>query len=87
MPSEQLGISVITGSERKGERRMLRVLAAAATIVLVLAAGSASVPAQTVADRVIHACIETTGPRLTKWDLRFAAAIGAHPDSGRSLGT
>ena len=48
-----------------------RLLAAAGTAVFLLTATSASVAAPGQSTTVIHACIETGGPALTRWDIKI----------------
>jgi hypothetical protein len=50
---------------------MFRLLAAAGMAVFLLSVTSASVAAQDQAATVIHACIETGGPALTRWDIKI----------------
>jgi Collagen triple helix repeat (20 copies) len=50
---------------------MFRLLAAAGTAVFLLTVTSASVAAQDQSATVIHACIETGGPALTRWDIKI----------------
>ncbi len=58
-----------------------RLLAAAGTAVFLLTATSASVAAPDQSTTVIHACIETGGPALTRWDIKIRrGARCAHGD-------
>ena len=50
---------------------MFRLLAAAGTAVFLLTVASASVAAPDQSTTVIHACIETGGPAMTRWDIKI----------------
>ena len=64
---------------QKGATTMFRVLAAAAMAVFLLTVSSASVAAQKQQATVIHACIETRGPAMTRGDIKIRRGARCPP--------